>query len=165
MLRKHFWLLLLCLALTSAWLDPTLLAGAGFEGQEKPPVQVPSFRDEVRPLFQTKCFRCHGEKGRKADLDLRTPAGILQGGESGPVIVPGNPQKSPLDEKLRSGKMPPGKKDRLSQAQVDTIRRWITAGAPFGSEDAIKSEAAAGKVTQHDVLPILWRRCTVCHGL
>ena len=100
MLRKHFWLLFLCLALMRAWVRPTLLSGAGFEGQKKTPVRVPSFRDEVRPLLQAKCFRCHGEKGRKADLDLRTPAGILEGGESGQVIVPGKPEKSLLYEKV-----------------------------------------------------------------
>src|SRR5205085_9142059 len=92
MLRKHGWFLLLCLALTRAWVGPTHLSGAGFEGQKKTPVRVPSFRDEVRPLFQAKWFRGSGEKGRKADLDLRNPAGILEGGESGPVIVPGNPE-------------------------------------------------------------------------
>src|SRR5439155_20776432 len=55
--------------------------------------------------------------------------------------------------------MPPGKKDPLSEAEVALIRRWIETGA---------RTAAAGQseqpVTQHDVIPILLRRCTVCHG-
>ncbi|MBI1915211.1 MAG: PSD1 domain-containing protein [Planctomycetes bacterium] len=166
MLRKHSSFLLLCLALTMAWAGPAFLASAGFEGQkEKASVRVPSFRDEVRSLFQAKCWRCHGDKGRKADLDLRTPVTILEGGESGPVIVPGKPEKSLLYEKLHSGKMPPGKKDRLSEAEVEIIRRWIAGGAPFGPQEGVKPEPGVEVVTQHDVLPILLRRCTVCHGL
>ena len=58
--------------------------------------------------------------------------------------------------------MPPGKKDPLTDAEVDAIRRWIAAGARFGAgEDGDRRTTP----TQHDVLPILLRRCTVCHGL
>jgi hypothetical protein len=102
--------------------------------------------------------RCHGDKRRSADLDLTTPAGILKGGESGPAVVPGKPDKSPLYEKLHAGAMPPGKKDRLSEAEVDGVRRWIAGGAPFGAAQGSET------LTQHDVLPILLRRCTACHG-
>src|SRR5262245_33915427 len=151
MLRKHFSILLLCLV--------PFLVSAGFEGRkENSPARVPSFREEVRPLLQAKCFRCHGDKGRKADLDLRTPAGILEGGESGQVIVPGKPEKSLLYEKVHSGMMPPGKKNRLSETEVETIRRWIAGGTPFGPKEDVKPETAVGAVTQHDALPILLRR-------
>jgi hypothetical protein len=118
---------------------------------------VPSYEDDIRPLLKAKCLRCHGESALKADLDLRTPAGIRKGGESGPAIVAGKPEKSLLFEKVHSGTMPPGKKDRLSAAEVEKIRHWIADGATSGN-------AAAAEVTQHDVLPILLRRCTACHG-
>jgi len=121
-----------------------------------PPGQTVRFETNVLPVFQAKCLRCHGEKTRKADLDLRTAAGVMKGGESGAVIVPGNPEKSLLYKKVHEGAMPPGKKDRLSESELLTIRRWIEAGAP--------AEAALD-LTRHDVLPILLRRCTVCHGL
>jgi hypothetical protein len=118
MLRRPFAILFLCAALTMAGAGHGLLSRAGFEGQkEKAPARVPSFRDEVQPLFQAKCSRCHGEKTRKADLDLRTPAGIRKGGESGPVIVPGKPDESLLYEKVHGGMMPPGKKDHLSEGR------------------------------------------------
>jgi hypothetical protein len=146
-----------CLALT--------LSGPGqrpIPGAE--PARMPSFEADVRPLLQAKCARCHREKPRKADLNLTTPAGILAGGESGPAVVPGKPADSPLYEKVHSGAMPPGKKDRLSAAETETIRRWIEAGAPLGPNQE-REKTAAGMPTQHDVLPILLRRCTVCHGL
>src|SRR5438876_10477866 len=69
----------------------------------------PTF-DDVRPLFQAKCVRCHGGETAKADLDLRTHGATLKGGETGPVVVPGKPEKSLLFEKVHEGMMPPGKK-------------------------------------------------------
>lgn len=132
------------------------------EGNGQVAGRVPSYQDEIRPIFDAKCSRCHGVKVHRADLDLSTPAGVMKGGESGAVIVAGKPEQSLLYEKVHGGMMPPGKKDRLSAAEVDAIRRWIAFGAKFGSADNANAEAA---LTQHDVIPILLRRCTVCHGL
>jgi mono/diheme cytochrome c family protein len=137
----------------------TALLGADGEAEkDKPRAPAVTFEADIRPLFQTKCWRCHGAKTRKAELNLTTAAGVLKGGESGPAIVPGVPQKSLLYEKVRGGLMPPGKKDRLSASETLSIRRWIEAGA----QTAVASSVPA--VTQHDILPILLRRCTVCHG-
>lgn len=123
--------------------------------------QAPRFETDVLPLFQAKCLRCHGEKAKKAELDLRTRAGILKGSESGSVLQPGKPQESPLYEMVHGGRMPPGKSNKLSPAEVEIIRRWIVTGARFISESAAPPRT---EITQHDVLPILLRRCTVCHG-
>src|SRR6185436_995678 len=121
---------------------------------------VPTFEAVIRPLLQTKCWRCHGEESRKRELDLRTPAGILKGGESGIVIVGGKPDQSLLYEKVNKGEMPPKKKDPLSELEISAIRRWIEGGTSFGDDAA----AAPPDVTQHDIVPILLLRCTVCHG-
>lgn len=142
---------------------PSRVALCGSPSQGKPRGGIPSFADDIQPLFQSKCIRCHGAKARKADLDLSTPAGVRKGGESGPVIVPGKPAESALFEKVHEGEMPPSKKDRLSESQVEAIRTWIEAGASIGSEKASAS-AAEAVPTQHDVIPIVLRHCTVCHG-
>jgi mono/diheme cytochrome c family protein len=118
----------------------------------------PTFAD-VHKLLQAKCAKCHGEMVRKADLDLTTSAGLIKGGESGKAVVPGKPDESLLFEKVHTGAMPPKKDERLSEADVDLIRRWIAAGAVIPA-----AEPKAESLTQHDVLPILLRRCTVCHG-
>src|SRR6185369_1858393 len=86
----------------------------------------PAYAD-IQKLLQARCAKCHGEKVRKADLDLTTAAGLLAGGESGKVVVPGKPDESPLFEKVHSGAMPPKKEGRLSAAEVDLIRNWIAA--------------------------------------
>jgi hypothetical protein len=88
---------------------------------------------------------------------------MLKGGESGPAVLPGEPEKSLLYEKVLGGTMPPGKKDRLSDAEVTTIRHWIEA-LP-AAVTAEKAPEARPALTQHDVLPILLRSCTTCHGL
>jgi hypothetical protein len=164
--RRHSFTLLLCVALVTAGAAGGLLPAAETVGQkDNTATRVPLFQDDVRPLLQARCARCHGEKPRKADLNLTTAAGILRGGESGPAVVPGKPDDSPLYDKVRSGKMPPGKKDRLSTAEVDTLRRWIAAGAPFEPGQGHEDTSAAGALTQHDVLPIMLRHCAPCHGL
>ncbi|MGH7171374.1 MAG: c-type cytochrome domain-containing protein [Gemmataceae bacterium] len=100
------------------------------ERQKEPPhttAKALLFETDVLPLLQAKCLRCHGDKAKKAELDLRTRAGILKGGESGAVVQPGKPQESPLYEMVHGGKMPPRKRDKLGPAEVEIIRRWIEA--------------------------------------
>src|SRR5262249_22493238 len=153
-------------ALTLVGVGSLALGGADAPGERaKSQARPPSFPDEIQPLLQAKCVRCHGEKALKGDLDLRAEAGIRKGGETGPVLVAGKPDESLLFEKVQTGKMPPGKKDRLGEAEVELLRRWIAGGARFRAEDGGKEAATGAVVTQHEVLPILLRRCSTCHGL
>jgi hypothetical protein len=167
MRSRHFAIGFLFLTLTMAGTGTTARSDSDpKEVEEKASAPALSFERDVRPLLQAKCWRCHGEKTPKGDLDLRTRAGLLKGGESGPAIVPGAPEKSLLYEKVHQGAMPPKKQDRLSGAEVALLRRWIAAGAesrPGQTGEEERTPKAA--VTQHDVTPILLRRCTVCHGL
>jgi hypothetical protein len=165
MIRGQALILLLFCILAMAGGGQHALSETGPE-KEMSPAQVLSFGRNIQPLFQAKCVRCHGQKAHKADLDLRSLTGVLRGGESGAVIVPGKPEVSLLYEKVHSGTMPPGNKNRLSAGDVETIRRWIAAGTRSGFDLEAKTKPARGPgVTQHDVIPILLRRCTVCHGL
>ena len=83
----------------------------------------------------------------------------MQGGHSGAVVVSGKPEKSLLYEKVEKGEMPPAAKDRLSDTERELLRRWIAEGIASESTDAMKAP-----VNQHDVVPIMLRHCTVCHG-
>jgi len=51
---------------------------------------------DIRPLFEASCFRCHGEEKQKGELRLDSLQAVLQGGEDGKVIVPGDSKKSLL---------------------------------------------------------------------
>ena len=97
------------------------------------------FTLKVLPLLKQKCFACHGEKPDdvKGDFDVRSRAGLLKGGESGePSIVPGKPDQSLLFKAVRWDEleMPPKENDRLTKQQVEIIRTWIDAGAPWPSD-------------------------------
>src|SRR5690348_14475259 len=68
---------------------------------------------EVRPLLADRCYKCHssGAERVRGHLRLDTRAGLLQGGDLGPAVVPGAPDRSPLIRAVRYDdpdlKMPP----------------------------------------------------------
>jgi hypothetical protein len=104
------------------------LLAAFSPAQAAGPGKSPTFERDVLPLFVTYCLKCHGAKESKAGLDLRTLVGIAEGSDSGPVLVPGSPERSLLFKQVTMGKMPPGK-TKLAPAQVRMLRSWILAGA------------------------------------
>ncbi len=158
----------------SALVAALLAAGAtsfsfadGTQNNKAPLVAgMPTFERDILPIFQAKCLRCHGDKSRKGDLDLRTVAATLKGGESGAGFIPGQPAKSILYEKVHQGEMPPGKKDPLTPAQLQTLEAWIAqASAPGAANGPPSDKASAGEPpSQHDIIPIMLRHCVVCHG-
>ncbi len=160
--RKCNALVMLCCALPlgGTWI---LNASEEVDGRQRNSARELSYKADIRPLIQAKCLVCHGDKTRKADLNLTTPAGVLKGGESGPVIVPGQPDKSLLYEKVHGGEMPPDEKDHLTAAEIKLVERWIATGAKFDSGEENMPDSSATP-SQHDVTPIMLRRCTVCHG-
>lgn len=117
------------------------------------------YEDDVAPIFAAHCLECHGEEAPEAGLNLSSAAGLLAGGESGPIVLAGRPEDSHLMEMIRDGAMPPDEDVRLSNDEIDRIRRWIAAGARFKD-----SSLAASGVTQHDIVPLMHLRCAACHG-
>ena len=74
-------------------------------------------------------------------------------------MIPGKPEESLLYKKVKDGSMPMGK-PHLSEKEVETIFSWIR-----GDGGATAQKVDNSPITQHDVIPILLTRCTVCHGL
>ena len=108
----------------------TLLAGDGVAAAP-PPAQPVSYARDIAPLFQRWCLPCHGGDEAHADLWLDTYAGVMRGGDAGPVVVAGKPDASLLVAKIERRhrpSMPPRRK--LPAAAIKTIRAWIAAGAP-----------------------------------
>ena len=91
---------------------------------------VPIFEKDVQPVLSTYCLTCHGKSSPEQGVDLRTARTVLRGGFNGPVVGRGSPDESLLYQKLSQGKMPPKAfKSQVPEADVETIRRWIEAGA------------------------------------
>ena len=91
------------------------------------------FVNEVRPLMQAHCWKCHNPERLKGGLDQTTREALLRGGNSGPVIIIGRPQESRLIAALKYEnedlQMPP--KGRLGDDQIAVFERWIADGAAW----------------------------------
>lgn len=122
------------------------LAGRAWSAEELSQADAERlFARDVYPLLRQKCFACHGEDAKdvRGQLDLRTRAGLLAGGESGePSLIPGQPEVSPLllaatrvDEAWSA--MPPKENDRLTAEQLTSLRNWIAAGSPWPDDAAL----------------------------
>ena len=91
------------------------------------------FEAKIRPVLVQNCYKCHSDKAKKlkAGLYLDRKAGWQQGGENGPVIVPGKPEESRLitaiSYKENELRMPPNSK--LSRQILADFEKWIAMGA------------------------------------
>ncbi len=95
--------------------------------------EISFFESKIRPVLSGACFKCHSEGSRvRGGLRVDTPDALLRGGESGPAIVPGDPDSSILILALRHTdedyEMPPSGK--LSDAVIADFERWVEMGCP-----------------------------------
>ncbi len=108
--------------------------------------KVEFFEKKVRPIFADHCYHCHSADTKPAgNLRLDDHKGLLTGGNKGPAIVPGAPEKSLLitrvTQKNEKGRMPIEGK-HLTAEQVDILRQWIKDGATW---PAVRVPASFGK--------------------
>ena len=98
------------------------------------------FNSQIQPILSENCYACHGPDTSKIESGLRLDRqeNALAGGESGKAIVPGDPGKSLIIERITHPDAddvmpPPEKKERLKPEQVALIRQWISEGAEWGT--------------------------------
>jgi hypothetical protein len=109
------------------------------------PTDAEFFENRIRPLLIDQCYKCHSAKAEKlkGELLLDSRDGVLKGGENGPVLTPGDPDKSRLIEAIRwtnkDLKMPP--KHQLTGAQVADLVAWVKMGAPDPRTEVTKPAA------------------------
>ncbi|MEW6321213.1 MAG: PSD1 and planctomycete cytochrome C domain-containing protein [Acidobacteriota bacterium] len=100
---------------------------------------VELFETRVRPLLAANCYACHA-KSAMAGLRVDSREALLKGGETGPALVPGDPERSALLKVLEHAdgfpKMPRGRA-KLAADDIAAVAAWIKAGAVWpGSADA-----------------------------
>ncbi|QEH38415.1 Planctomycete cytochrome C [Aquisphaera giovannonii] len=125
-----------------------LLAGGPARGQSA--ADVEAFEKEVRPVLVEKCASCHGPAKQKGGLRLDARAAILEGGDSGPAVVPGKPGESLLVQAVRGEgdlKMPPD--GPLPAGQVAALERWVAAGAPWPADASPAAATRAEAWARH----------------
>ena len=89
-----------------------------------------NFDDHVKAILKQRCASCHGPDSKKGDLDISNYTNLMQGGSSGTVIEPGDPDGSYLFNLVShedEPAMPPGGK--IPDAELAIIRQWIESGA------------------------------------
>ena len=138
---RQAWLLLT----TSCVLGSRPALGAAEAGAE-------FFEKRVRPVLVERCYECHGEKKQKGGLRLDHAAALTKGGDSGPALLPGQPEKSLLIKVISWSdpdlQMPP--KNKLPEAEIATLTEWVKMGAPDPRTNATASVTPpAFRTTNH----------------
>jgi cytochrome c553 len=104
------------------------------------------FETRIRPLLAANCQACHGETAT-AGLRVDSREALLRGGDTGPAIVPGDPEKSPLLKAVQHAdgfpRMPRGRA-KLAAADIEALAEWIKTGAVWpASAAAVPAPAVA----------------------
>jgi hypothetical protein len=91
------------------------------------------FETRIRPVLAAKCYSCHADS-KLGGLRVDSRAGLLEGGRSGPAVVPGAPDRGLLlkavmqtDEKLKM----PLSGGKLRDEEIADLKYWVQIGAPW----------------------------------
>jgi hypothetical protein len=119
-------------------------AGIALPCQAADPTRPVDFSQDVAPILQDHCIRCHQPGIRKGDLSLATLADL----KANEYVVAGKPAESYLLEVVVAGdngarpRMP--KQGRpLSKDEVEILRRWIAAGASWPADRFVREKSKA----------------------
>jgi len=144
---KAFWLSVI-VCLLHCQTGAVSFAADVAEGTCFPPEQVEFFEKHVRPVLIARCFECHSSDARKVEASLlvESRTALLAGGDSGPAIIPGDPNQSLLIEAIRYEfvEMPP--KQKLSDEEIAALVKWVEMGAPWPADGLKPAEVA----TEHE---------------
>lgn len=113
-----------------AWMVVPVVSGWA-QPKENEPSTAPSYFRDIRPLIQQYCQGCHQPAIMQGHLDLTQHQTLLQGGHSGPGLIPGHPEKSLLIAMMEDRRPPlmPLGGPPLDREIIDMFRAWVEAGA------------------------------------
>ena len=117
------------------------------ESRRSEPTRSVDYEREIKPLLFQKCAACHGALKQSSGLRLDAGELIRKGGDSGPTVVAGNSDTSMLIERVtaqdHSVRMPPeGQGEKLTESQIDLLKRWIDQGADSPADEKIPEDPA-----------------------
>lgn len=113
--------------------------------------QVAFFESRIRPVLVGHCYECHSAQSAKlkGGLLLDSWAGVIRGGDSGPIIAPGDPEASLLIRAVQRTDpaltMPP--KQSLPPQAIEDLIAWVRMGAPDPrTEDTVAQQGARSSI-------------------
>ena len=97
-----------------------------------------SFINDIAPTIVNICGGCHNDGQKRGGLSMATFEKLLQGGDSGRVIVPGSPEGSRLFRLINADDTPvmPAGQARITRKWHGDVKKWIEEGAKFDGSDA-----------------------------
>jgi Planctomycete cytochrome C len=109
-----------------------------FAADAAKPQDAEFFDKNIRPILSERCYKCHSHSADKikGGLVLDSRDAVLAGGDTGPAVTPGQPEKSLLIEAIgyenSDLQMPPkkGTGKKLSDEQIALLTEWVKMGAP-----------------------------------
>jgi hypothetical protein len=111
-----------------------------------------SFTNDIQPVLETSCWKCHGAAIQLSKLDLRTRESALKGGEKGAAIVPGKAEESKLYRLVAGLEKPAMPMDgKLTPAQIASIKDWINQGAPWDETASAKQDTGSQLAALEDM--------------
>src|SRR5437773_7414007 len=133
-------------------------AGAAFSFSFCARAEKPvSFNEQIRPLLNTHCVKCHGGVKETGKLNLLFRDAALKGGKSGlPAVVPGKPEESEMIARLTTADEDarmPKKADPLKPEQIALLKRWIAEGAQWEEHWAYVPPKKSGR-TLDDIVKV-----------
>ncbi len=111
------------------------ISAVAVNAAEPTPAELDFFEKKIRPVLNDKCYSCHSvaEGKAKGGLVVDSKEALLKGGDTGPSIVPGDPDKSLFIKAIRYTdadlRMPPSNK-KLSTQEIADLEQWVKMGAP-----------------------------------
>jgi uncharacterized membrane protein/mono/diheme cytochrome c family protein len=101
--------------------------------------QAVAYKDVVMPIFEARCYTCHGATKQKGKLRLDSQTAIEKGGEDGAVLVAGKPEQTEFIKRLMLSMeakkhMPPKNNAQLSGEEIALLHWWVEQGADFSKK-------------------------------
>ncbi len=127
----------------------TLLTFAALSVTRATAADEVDFKKDIAPVLEASCLKCHNPEKKKGKLDMSTKEAFMKGGGEGKIVEPGKADASTMIKALLlppddDAAMPPADKaPRPTAAQIESLKKWINAGANW--PDGVTLKAAETK--------------------
>ncbi len=104
--------------------------GFGFAQVAVAADKLVTYQDDVLPLLQNNCLKCHNPDKAKGDLNMANYSSLLKGSGSGVIVMAGDVDKSKLFQSITHTAEPnmPPNSPKIPDKEIDVFRRWIMGG-------------------------------------
>ncbi len=176
---KRLWSLSGCVVVGLVLVGGNIVSVQGAEKDDNAPANgadnIRFFNEKVRPVLAQNCYKCHTTEAM-GGLRLDSQQGVLKGGDSGPAIVPKDPEHSRLIQAVRQTgdlKMPP-EGTKLRESEISDLVEWVKRGGVWDGSESAKPVVATLTAAQakgspgdeffeNKVRPIFATQCGTCH--